>query len=186
VDLPSLFTVYQPFNHPEFLQHLKDLRFQDPKWLYDSRRQTAEPLQGDIFPRVELHFTDRGGAAAAYHGAAMLVANSCDTVPEQDPAAAMAPVQNLDRVSAELDDQPDRESRIQIIRANRRTSRFYLPATAEYPERYADFTFLSAVSTRRIQELYASGKQGILRLTEPGWYLLTGKLAHHFARGERE
>lgn len=86
MDLPSLFTVYQPFNHPEFLQHLKNLR----------------------------------------------------------------------------------------------------PATAEYPERYADFTFLSAVSTRRIQELYASDKQGILRLTEPGWYLLTGKLAHHFARGERE
>lgn len=48
--------------------------------------------------------------------------------------------------------------------------RFYLPATAEYPERYADFTFLSAVSTRRIQELYASDKQGILPLTEPGWY----------------
>ncbi len=186
MDLPSLFAVYEPFDHREFLQHLRNLRFQDPNWLYDSRLRTDQPLQGDIFPHVELHFTRRDGTAAAHHGAAMLIANSCDTVPEQDPAAAMAPVQLLDSVAAELRHEVDREGRLETIRANRRTSRFYLPATAADPERYVDFTFASAVSTRRIQDLYASHQRDILRLTERGWYLLTGKLAHHFARGERE
>jgi hypothetical protein len=186
VEFQELFTVYRPFNHAAFLRELERLAFQEAKWLYASGEMDRAPLQGDIFPEIELQFTNSDGGPETYIGPAMLVANSCDAVPEQDLVAAMAPVQEVTDYLEGIQDQSDWKGRVDTLRRNRFTSRFYLPAVGTFPERYVDFAFTAAVSTRRIRTKFEAQQSEILRLSERGWYLLTGKLAHHFARGSRE
>jgi hypothetical protein len=182
VELPNIFTPIRLFSHPEFLQGLRDLAFQDPNWLYTNGLPDEEPLQGDVFPEARLYFTGPDGEPVEYIGSAMLVANSCDAVPAQDPVAAMAPV-----VPLELFERERGAGDAETLRRNRFSSRMYLPAQGEKPELYVDFRYTAAVSTARIREMFkaAGGRGGIVRLSESGWYLLTGKIAYSFARGGR-
>lgn len=48
-----------------------------------------------------------------------------------------------------------------------------------------NFSFCGSVSTVRIACAYEdTDPADILRLSDNGWYFLTGKLAHHFVREE--
>lgn len=176
---------YQYFNHDAFLKSLRNLDFGNPKWMYDATSRDDAPLQGDILPAVELHWTDSNGEALQWIGPAMLLSNSCDLVPEQDPAAAMAPVFPIDEFVDRFA-PPQRERERSAIQTNQHTSRMYLPGASFLSESYVDFAWSSAVSTQRIATLFTSaGRKNILRLTEAAWYLLTGKLAHHYVREQR-
>lgn len=185
MDLSRLFTVYRPFDHEEFLRSLKQLRFQDSDWLFEGTPR-GEALQGDVLAEVEIAFTNADGGADLYVGSAMLLGNSCDAVPEQDPVVAVAPVLHLEQFVEQHADRKDAEGLVDLLRRNRLTSRFYLPAIGSYGERFVDFAFTAPISTQRLNRLYIEQREEGLRLSERGWWLLTGKLAHHFSRGSRE
>ena len=157
---------------------IKGRRFADPKWLY-MRIAQRDPWQGDVVPHAELHFTTQDATAVRLDGPAMLLSHGCDTVPDQDPVAVMAPVFD---VSSFEEEQPDRDA---ALKNNQLSGMFYLPPVEDLPARYVDFNFACSISTVRIQQIFADSDPKLrTRLSMRGWWLFTGKLAHHLARQE--
>lgn len=184
LDLERLVELYEPLSHSDLVRSIRNRRFDDPKWLYMPVTDRS-PWQGDVVPHAELHLTTRDGVPARIEGPAMLLSHGCDTVPEQDPVAVMAPVFELQEFAERVRESPNSESRTANLRANRLSSIFYLPPVLDLPPRYVDFNFACAVSTIRIQELFAgSDPAQRTRFSMGGWWLFTAKLAHHHARKE--
>lgn len=186
-DLERVFDAYGPQDHEDFLDSLRGLNFQDPDWMYMPVDGDPEPWQGDVLPRAEIHFTSRDGEAARYTGKAMVLSHGCDVVPDQDPAATLAPVWSVPEYLDNLDlDEEQRETRRAYLVRNRLTNLLFLPSPrGDGPNRVVNFSYGSPVSTTRIVSIYDDLDAGdLLRLSDRGWYLLTGKLAHHFVREE--
>lgn len=185
LDLGLVIAEYRPFNPEDFAKAVQRKDFARPKWLYDSLNREPEPWQGDILPDMELAFIDADGQDFIYEGTVMLLSHGCDTVAGRDEFALLAPVVTLSSYSERVpeDERTDREAK---VRYNTLSNTFYLPAYGTFPESCVDFAFASAVSTDRIQRACNDTDWARrLRLTSDGWYLLTAKLAHHFARVER-
>lgn len=183
VDTEKVFKRYGPQDHGGFLRSLENLDFQDPDWLF-MRADDPKPWQGDVVPELEVPYTNRDGGTEQYVGPAMLLSNGCDMVPGQDPLAVAAPVFELDEYMEWLD-AADPDSILGNLRRNRLTEVIFLPGFGDHPDQCVNFTFAGAVSTHRIADLYDEGfTDEVLRFSDSGWYLLTGKLAHHYVRSE--
>lgn len=184
VDTGKVFRRYGPQDHEGFLRSLEDLAFQDPNWLF-VRADDPKPWQGDVVPELEVAYTNQAGGTEQYVGPAMLLSNGCDMVPGQDPLTAAAPVFNLDEYM-DWRDAEDPDSILGNLRRNRLTEVFYLPEFGDHPEQCVSFTLAGAISTHRVTGLYDDEEtmDDVLRLSDSGWYLLTGKLAHHYVRSE--
>lgn len=181
MDPERLIGDYEPLTLDDVLWGITKGRFKHPKWIY-MKVGDPTPWQGDVIPSAELHYTDRNGAASRYVGPAMLLSHGCDAVPEQDPVAVMAPVLSLAELAEGKHDQASYQA---AARGNRLSAIFYLPGQRHIPDRYVDFGQSSAVSTVRLQELFRDAAvEERTRLSMPGWWLLTGKLAYHVARKE--
>jgi hypothetical protein len=180
-----IIATHRPLAPEAFVQAIRNLDFQNPKWLYDTVVDPA-PWQGDVVPAAELAYIREDGTAVGFRGAAILVSHGCDTVPERDPVATLAPVVPLDRFVSSLPADL-RGSQEGLLRGNRFTSKFFLPGYGETVDRYVDFAWAAAVSTRRIAKLFADCDPATrLRLSRNGWYLFTAKLTHHVAHEERQ
>jgi hypothetical protein len=180
-DVEVVFHSYGPLDHETFKRSLRDLDFQDPNWLYQPVA-SEEPWQGDVFPSGEVGQLVESGQVGVVEAPVMLLSHGCDAVPGQEEFATLAPVWPLSELglSGAWTDQ-----RLNDLRSNRFTNLFYLPACGDLPESFVDFLQAGAVSTDYLARLARETPlQSKLRLREGGWYLLTGKLAHHVARVE--
>ena len=185
LDLGLVIAEYRPFNPDEFTKSVRKKEFTNPKWLYDSANRKHEPWQGDILPDMELAYIGADGQVFVYEGAVMLLSHGCDTVVGRDDYALAAPVVAF-REYVERVPEDERGDRANNVQSNSFSNVLYLPAYGELPESCVDFAFASAVSTQRVQAACEDTEWAHrLRLSSGGWYLLTAKLAHHFARVER-
>jgi hypothetical protein len=185
LDLGIIIAEYRPFSPEEFAKSVRKRQFAQPKWLYSDLSRDPEPWQGDILPDMELAFIDANGEVLVYEGWAMVLSHGCDTVPGRDEVATLAPVFALEQYLARVPAEEQRQRAVNV-RGNILSNVLYLPQYGPIPESCVDFSFASAVSTRRIERACKEASSGQrLRLSSEGWYLLTAKLAHHCARAER-
>ena len=165
---------------------LRDLQFQDPNWLYEASHSEPLVFQGDIFENASVAYLDRTENAHIIDGPAMILSHGCDAVPGQSQLVTLAPIFDLDRFGQEVGGEDGGESRVETLRGNRFTGLMYLPAVLDREERYVDFHYAASVSVHLVEQWNERAvTDGFLRLTRRGWLLMTGKLAHHFARLER-
>lgn len=177
---------YRPFSPSAVIASVRKGEFQNPKWLY-ATSVTPEIWQGDLLVEVRLAWIGADGAAQGYEGAAIVLSHGCDTEADRDLMATLAPAFVLSDYIAEvsgLANSGDAAAREEAIRLNRVTNNFFLPGVGSSPDRVVDFSWACSVSNRYLEAIASASLNEKLRLTRPGWYLFTAKLAHHVAHEE--
>lgn len=187
------FRVDAPSN---LVAQIKGGRFKSPDWLYTSAIGTDEsPWQGDFIMNGKLSWLDGGGGAVVWEGPVVLVSHGCDTEPDRDQAATMAPAFELTAYLAslvQLANTPSekfeqfRDEKQRDLTSNQLTHAFYFPAAFGLPDYIIDFRYIGAIDTTLIEALFReSDAAHRMRLSERGHRLFVCKLAHHFAHAER-
>lgn len=169
--------------------------FLSPAWIFASGVHDDPSLwQGDYLPSCEMAWINANGENVRFEGPALLCSHGCDTEPERDEFATIAPAFNLDdyvRRLAQIEGAEDKGDawllqRRTTIRRQRIAKLFYMPAVNTHPERVVDFSMASPIHTKRLAKVlrdFIDAER--LRFTERGYFLFVAKLAHHLAHAER-
>jgi hypothetical protein len=180
---------HRPLDDETFKREVKRLSTaaQDGRWLYMKvKEDQGEPWQGDVCPTLRLAFVAEDGEIEEFVGRAMLLSTTCDAVPGQDPYAVFAPVFSVeDFVNALAPVQ--RTSKLNALRGGHYARYLYLPADANLPESYVDFSQAASVSTRYADRVFRDAPLGERqRFSRLGWYFFNYKLGYYYARAEDE
>lgn len=178
-----------------YLFDIRGRRQEDPKWVYAAGIGPDRlPWQGDFIDEGRMVYIDRDGVVVEWHGPIVLTSHGCDTEPERDPTATVAPAIEfelyLDALVGRAKVPAGKESQYRnaqrgALMASQIRNTFYLPAAFANSAHVVDFGFLGSIGVEQLlQQFEDSAPDRRMRLTENGHRLFVCKLAAHFARGE--
>ncbi len=168
-----------------FIEQVRSLPENASKWLYSPSLQRVI-LQGDVLGPVQYVATSEENERALVESEVMLVSNTCDLVPTQQPFSLVAPVIELEAY-AKLGTPTDESwnNHLRALRKSEMKAYYYLPSWAHLPESFADFSRITHLPSKYLVELFEKRKSvRKVSLSSKGYLLLLSKLTYFLARLE--
>lgn len=173
--------------HDEFIQQLRNLPKGAAKWLYSPAPPNVI-VQGDVLGPVQYVAISEGNERALVESEVMLVSNTCDLVPTQQPFSLVAPVIELEAYTGtETTRGEPWISRLHALRKFEINPFYYLPGWIRFRESFADFSRITHLPSSYLVELFRRGTSvRKVSLSSKGYLLLLSKLTYFLARLETD